>query len=357
MTNRTEVECTHIEGELMRVRFAGSQLVSDHPAQWGGTGTGPAPGEMILMALTSATALAGHRFAAEKGLPVSGISSRATMNSVQEGVPEDLRERVMLPHLTYVDRFWRLLEFTGELSGSDRDELIQAMGKSRVEQAIRQGLDIDEEVIFEETKSAPAVDRGANGQDRHVLRDREAMPAGSKRNISANPDWQVSATALDANTCIVKAAGALTVVGGDAAVLTNPTPEDLLLAGLASCTTIYIARNTAFHDIPVFGVRVVVSAEVPADEPIGKVKKTAFVTGGLSAEQAATIEGFAAHCAFGLTLTRGAPVEDSVLVCEGEAHRTGDSPVGVFGRTAPTPDDPAYCTDGSCCVPALLQRT
>jgi hypothetical protein len=120
----------------------------------------------------------------------------------------------------------------------------------------------------------------------------------------------------------------------------------MLLAGLASCTTIYIARNAVFHDILVDAVRVVVSAEVPADaaKPIGKVEKIAFVTGRFSSEQASALEGFAAHCAFGLTLSRRAPVEDSVLVRETEAHRAGDSPLGVFDRTAPTPNDPAYCT-------------
>ena len=37
MSGLAEIQCTHIEGELMRVRFASSQLISDHPAEWSGT--------------------------------------------------------------------------------------------------------------------------------------------------------------------------------------------------------------------------------------------------------------------------------------------------------------------------------
>src|SRR4051812_31187704 len=120
MGQMLEVECAHIEDELLRVRFANSQLISDHPAAFGGSDTGPAPGEIVLMALTAGTALAGRYFASRAGLDVAHIGARASMTARNEGFGEE-HGNVPLPHLTYVEKFWRLLEVDGRLSDDERD--------------------------------------------------------------------------------------------------------------------------------------------------------------------------------------------------------------------------------------------
>jgi len=278
------------------------------------------------------------------------------MNTVQEGVPDDLREIVELPHLTYVDKIWRLLEFSGKLDPAQRDELIRAMSDNRVAKTIEAGMEIDERVEF--VDPAPGTTRPVDaGAVDHVLKGRERLPAGEKRAIAKKKDWNVSATALDENTCVVAASSALTVMADSASGLANASPEEMLLAGLASCTTVYIARNASFHEIPVDDVRVVVRAEVPDNrgDPISKVEKVAYVTGSFDAEQAAAIEGFAGYCAFGLTLGRGAALEDSVAIDECEPVGGAASALSALDRDAPVPDDPAYCNDGSCCVPAMIR--
>src|SRR5271163_1224704 len=107
-----EVECAHIENELMRLRFAHSQLISDHPKKWGGTDTGPAPGDLVLMALTSASALAGRQFATQNKIEVTHIVARSSESSLNKGFAEELRD-VPLTQMTFVERFFRLLEVGG----------------------------------------------------------------------------------------------------------------------------------------------------------------------------------------------------------------------------------------------------
>lgn len=355
MENRSEVECTHIEGELMRVRFANLQIVSDHPTAWGGDNTGPAPGELVAMALASGSALAGRRHAAEHGLDVSYVGVRTSMSSTQEGLPEHLRH-IPLPHLTYVDRFWRLLEIEGSLPADTLDGLVAAMKDNPIAQAIRDGIAIEETVEF---RAAERAGSGASGKagGNALLQGRPSLPSGEKRVAAKADNWLVSAAALDEHTCLLKAAGAMSVAGDEIARERGPTPEELLLGGLAACTTIYIARNAQFQDIPLESVRVRVSA-TGADgrsRPIARVRKIAEVAGDFSSAQAAALEQFANHCAFGITLGRGTAIEDIVSFGQTEASGAAPCRYGKLDVPAPPPDDPSYCSDGSCCVPLAGQ--
>lgn len=356
MSNVIEVECTHIENELMRVRFANTQIVSDHPVEWGGTDTGPAPGDMVIMALTAASALAGRRFAASHNLDVGHIGARASMRSLQEGFPEQLRH-VPLPHLTYVERFWQLLEIDGRLGEGERDALVGAMGDNTVARTIRDGMEIEERVIFH--KPAPGtVHWAGQGEGNSLLKDRPSLPAGETRIAAKAGNWRVSAAALDERTCLVKATGAMFVVGDTIASQRGAIPEELLLGGLAACTTIYIARNAQFHGILPHAVSVRVRGELPdtPGQPITRVEKIAEVTGDFTEEEIAKLRHFAEFCAFGVTLGRGSAIEESLAINETDSAVTVSPSFAFLDRTAPAPDDPAYCIDGSCCVPMFEQR-
>jgi uncharacterized OsmC-like protein len=351
MVQMFEVECTHLQEELMRVRFAHSQLISDHPKEWGGTDTGPAPGEMILMALASASALAGRKYAAQRNLDISQLGARANMASVQEGLPDEIKD-VALPHLTYAERFWRLLEVQGRLSEGERDALLQAMADNGVAKTIRDGLRLDEHVVYHGARGGRAA-HGCN----QVLKGRVPLAPGERRVAGSAGDWRVSAFAADGRTCLVRAAGSMSVVGSEIADRRGPVPEELLLGGLAACTTIYVARNAMFHGIPLESVSVRVRAEVPQaiEQPITQVEKIAELVGDFTEDERTKLESFAAYCAFGITLKRGTPITDSAMVDQSSSALSAISVTDAFDRAAPVPDDPAFCSDGSCCMPVYTR--
>jgi uncharacterized OsmC-like protein len=361
MPEMVEVESAHIVDELMHIRFAHSQLVSDHPRVWGGSDTGPAPGDIILMSLASASALAGRQFATRNQLDVGHVGARLSLTTVQEGFPEELRH-VSLPQLTYVQRFWRRLEVDGRLSDFERDALIQAMAENRVAKTVRNGIELEERLICHQSDArkdgaAKGGSRAAaNRSDGHrLLRDR--MAPGETRVVTVADTWRVSAFAPDDQTCLVKAAASMSVVGDRVSSQRGPTPEELLLGGLASCTNIYLARNAMFQNIAVESVHVRARALIPEDptEPITHVEKVAEVVGEFTDEEIAKLEHYAQFCAFGVTLSRGTEVADSVAINDAEQSQAVPSPFQALDRLAPTPDDAVFCDDKSCCVPTAAQ--
>jgi uncharacterized OsmC-like protein len=346
-----EVECVHLEDELMRVRFANSQLLSDHPKKWGGTDTGPSPGTMVLMALASASALAGRQFATRKKLDVAHIGTRMSSTAIQEGFAGKL-SHVSLPYQTYTQRFWRLLEAEGRLSAAEKDALVAAMAENRIAKTIRNGVTLEERLIYHRSPNGRAV---VAKRDTGV--DRSRLAPGVRRKSSIAGDWDVSASALDDRTCCLKAAGSMSVAADKISSQRGPTPEELLLGGLASCTAIHVARYAMLQDIPVESVRVRVRAELPQNpgEPITHVEKVADVVGELADQEITKLEHFAQFCAYGVTLSRGTEIADSVLVTDAQQRSAALSPLQAFDRPAPIPSDPAFCDDKSCCIPTAGQ--
>ncbi len=351
MGKTLQVECTHLEDELMRVRFAASQLVSDHPSWMGGTGTGPSPGEMMMMGLASASAIAGRRYAADHGLTVGHIGARCSMSMHSEGFAGPLNDGP-LSRLTFVGRFWRRLEAEGRLRAEELEALIEAMSANTVAATLKQGARIEESVEFRPDGRGRA---GLAEKNPFHLRPeiRERMPEGHSEEMPAADNWRVSAASLDADTSLVKAVRSLWVVGSDTDLLKGPTPEELLLAALAACTTIYVARNTILQDIPARSIRVTVRAELPDEPgaPITRFDKLCQVAGDLTDSERADVEHMAYYCALGETLKRSTPFSDEIDFAEAPQVERGDTAVSALDRSAPRPSDPAFCDDGSCCVP------
>lgn len=345
-----EVECKHLESELMRVRFASSQLVADHPYRMGGTETGPSPGEMMMMGLASASALAGRQFASRNGLAIGHVGARTSMSMTSEGFTGELHDGPLLRR-TYVGRFWRRLEADGALTEADTAALAAAMAATTVARTLQNGAQIEERLVCRST-----------GERRHkipeknpfYLRDEatERMPAGEKI-VNYNADtWRVSAAALDDETCLLKAVRSLWVVGSEVEQLKGPTPEELLLAALAACTTIYVARNANLQDIPVESVHVKVKAEIPEDrtEPIVRFDKSCEVVGELTAKEISDLEHMAYYCALGETLKRGTLFTDEQGFSQATVGPQSPEPLRALQGAAPKPSDPDFCDDGACCV-------
>jgi uncharacterized OsmC-like protein len=345
-----EVECKHLEDELMRVRFASSQLVADHPFRMGGTETGPSPGEMMMMGLASASALAGRRFAQANELAVGHVGARASISMTSEGFAGPLHNGPLLRR-TYVGQFWRRLEAEGALSDSDRDSLLTAMSDTTVARTLMDGAAIDERLVAHRNPAGRPAPKPKNpfyltGEST------ERMPEGERVNNYSATTWRVSAAALDEDTCLLKAVRSLWVVGRAVEQLKGPTPEELLLAALAACTTIYVARNANLQDIPLDVVHVKVRAEIPEDAgaPIVRFEKSCEVVGDLTAKEIADLEHMAYYCALGETIKRGTPFTDEVAVLDHTDAAGPPSALGALDAPAPQPSDPQFCDDGACCL-------
>jgi uncharacterized OsmC-like protein len=259
--------------------------------------------------------------------------------------------------MTFVERFFRLLEVGGRLSDAERGALLEAMAENRVAKTIRNGVALDEEVIFHRPSTGRNEAAGKKGCNL-VLKDRRRLSPGETRVASAAENWRISASALDDQTCLVRAAGSMTVVGDKIGSQRGATPEELLLGGLAACTTIFLARNAPYHEIPLEAVRVRVRAQLPSDprQPITRIEKVAEVVGEFTDQEAVKLRDFARFCAYGVTLSKATPIMDSVLSVDAEQSSAGSPLSQVLDRHAPIPNDLTFCSDQSCCAPTGAQR-
>jgi uncharacterized OsmC-like protein len=351
MGKMLEVECKHLEGELMRVRFASTQWVADHPFKLGGTETGPSPGEMMMMGLASASALAGRQFATRGGLEVSQVGARTSMSTINEGFTGELHNGPLL-RLTYIGQFWRRLQSDGRLSQADQAALAAAMSETTVARTLQLGTEIDEKFVCRRTGEGR---RKMPEKNPFYLREElnERMPEGEKSDAFTVGNWRVAAAAMDDEACLLKAVRSLWVVGDRVELMKGPTPEELLLAALAACTTIYVARNSNLQDIPAESVGVKVRAEIPDDrtQPITRFEKSCEVTGDLTDKEIADLEHMAYYCALGETLKRSTPFVDEVAIGETAGASGPPNALVALASDAPKPSDPAFCDEGSCCVP------
>jgi uncharacterized OsmC-like protein len=141
----------------------------------------------------------------------------------------------------------------------------------------------------------------------------------------------------------------------------GPTPGDLLLAALASCTAVYVGRHCARLGIPLESVYVGCSREIAAeaapDGPLAgtgaglidgdiaflpRMRKEVEVRGPLTAEHLKTIEYLVEHCAIGETLKRGVELDEEVI------HVT-DAAAPPFAGRLPGRGPAAVASAEACC--------
>ena len=339
MSGETAVEAIYLERELVRVQFPHCNLVSDHPVIMGGAGRGPSPGEIMMAAITSASVFRAQDEARRLGISATSFVARSGMRADRQGMNGPLHA------LAYLGRIWRRLEVTGPFEGDDA-----AIGVGvGVLETLRHGIALEEEVSFDHNARRGAVAwKNETFLDiEHVVDD---LADGATMIGEATGRWRANAVLLDGETALVETTGMPIVVsrvsGGR-----GPTPYELLLGSLASCTAIYVGRNAQFAGIPLDRVSVIVTADCPDDlaEPIGQMGKATRIAGQLTAEEQEKCAFFAEYCALGETLKRGADIVDDValIAAEGASAR---SVLSHLGRTAPLPIE-LQCDDGTCCIP------
>lgn len=295
-------------------------------------------GGMVAASLFSAMDTARQR-----GIRLNTLVGRSGWKATREGKEGPLHA------LAFLQRIWRNIEIEGELKGIGGSDLIGRVG---LLETLRNGLELVERVTFSESASQRGVAAPLNPDFLEYEKRVLGLAPGARIDDQSPAAWQLSVTPLDNDNVLIEGPGVPLCVSRIGAARRGPTPHELLLAGLAGCTAIYVGRNTPVHDIPLERVEVTAVAEAPQDlsEPIRSIDKVTHITGRLTDEEKEKCAFFADFCALGETLKRGAEIIDVVVAKDAAQAIDRVSP---FANLARSSQAPAECDDGACCVPTV----
>jgi putative redox protein len=117
----------HYKTELIA---SSKSLVADEPEEVGGTDQGPAPGEFLMMALASCTAITVRMYADRKKMPLDKIRVEVTFEKQQ-----------------FKSVFTRDVYLEGELSEEDRQRLLEIAEKCPVHKTLSNPIEIETKLI------------------------------------------------------------------------------------------------------------------------------------------------------------------------------------------------------------------
>lgn len=302
-----EVRTEHIGGELLLVDFAGFAILSDHPEAMGGTRRGPMPGELLKGALAASAVFA----AVEAGLAPGGIKVACGSDTATER-----RENGPLPSLTVLSRFVVAV-------AREQDEALEAAIRNCPVARLLTG-----EVAMTERNVFLAAERRRDARSTTLLIDgmRASRPAvGETRIGQAEQSSQVTAEYIGEGRVLLRWARTSFIVDREAV-----TPEELLLAALCACTSVFSARAAAMVDA---GAEIAVTCSGDFGGPVPRIEKSVAFTGDFDDRQREVLGYCADNCAIGETMRRQARLDVT------------------FDRALSM-----TCDDGTCCVAEPLAR-
>lgn len=332
----TAVKVFHLERELMRVEFGASHLVSDHSVRLGGGGKGASPGELLLAGLTAATVLGAREAATRQGAPLRAVVVRAGLRSDREGAEGALGSLAVLGQVS------RRVELIGPIANEAGEGLTDDLGFTPT---LTNGLALREKVAFAPGRDEGRLSEWFNAALSDTASRTPALRLG-ERQAGEDSGWRVHATEAAPGLALVQMSGAPMLVSADGR-FGAPTPNELLLASLAACTTIFVARYARLQEIPLQSVEVTASADAPfgSGRPVARVEKDTLVTARIGPEAEDACRFFADHCAIGESLKRGIEVRSETWIRDAPGPGQGQGlPITDLLSTAPA------CDDMSCCV-------
>lgn len=115
------------------VRAGQHQFVADEPLAMGGEDAGPAPFDYLLAALGACTAMTLRMYAERKALALNGIEVELIHDKIEvDGQPRD--------------RIHRRIALHGDLSGEQRQRMLEIAGKCPVARTLGQPLLLEAEL-------------------------------------------------------------------------------------------------------------------------------------------------------------------------------------------------------------------
>lgn len=330
------IRSQHLGGEALLIDFGHAAIVSDHPQRYGGSNRGPMPGDLMKGALAASVVLA-LGAAGERGeLPISSVVARCTSPVAAANPLADSDPSGRLKGLVYIPAFTVDIAIGGLLTDAQMDHVRNIAMSTRIARALSGDLDIHEVNIF---PAGPTVDGEVA-----LLADARGTVDPDRAPDTASPAF-ASVEYLGGGRALInwlQSSYLVTEDGGNAG-----SPEALLLASLAACTTVFSARaaHAAKADVD---LRIVCEGNFGEDvATAGRIAKRLEIIGDLNAEQQASIGFFADNCALGETLRRRIPIEVNVHCIDPKGGRIG----GLADARAALAETGAGCDDGLCCVP------
>lgn len=112
------------------ITAGGHVLGADEPVSTGGQATGPDPFELVLAGLGACTAMTLRMYAERKGLKLDSV--KVHLRHVQRASQT----------AGLFDRFERVIELAGDLSGEDRQRLLDIAERCPVSQTLKRSSEI-----------------------------------------------------------------------------------------------------------------------------------------------------------------------------------------------------------------------
>ena len=129
------VACENGQGRYQQEVVVGEhRMLADEPVSVGGADAGPAPLEFVMAGLGACTSMTLRMYAERKGIPLSRISVRLSHDKVK--VAGISRERIV-----------RRITLEGDLTGAQRERLLEIANKCPVHKALEQPLVIDSALV------------------------------------------------------------------------------------------------------------------------------------------------------------------------------------------------------------------
>ena len=116
-------------GYAQKIRAGGHELTSDEPTASGGTGTGPAPYNLLLSALGACTSITLRMYGDRKGWTLGEI--QIDLSFSRDGDVELIE---------------RELRFSAPLTEEQRARLLEIAGKTPVTKTLQKGIRIDTQI-------------------------------------------------------------------------------------------------------------------------------------------------------------------------------------------------------------------
>ena len=125
-------------GLRTQIRARGLPLVADEPAKMGGTETGPTPFDLVAAGLAACTAMTLRLYADRKKLALAGVDVQVNRDRipVPDGVETHDKDGK-------VDRYRVDVTLTGDLSGDERERLLEIARRCPVHRALTSAAVVD----------------------------------------------------------------------------------------------------------------------------------------------------------------------------------------------------------------------